>query len=128
MNESNKITGVIDHISEQSGTSKAGVAYNLRTLVIREVSGQYPQGAVIEAFGGKADHVQVGDLVDCYFNLKAREYNGKWYNTISAWKILKQGAVNTVAPEVAAPAVAEPTQAEAAQVAGLGTEPEDLPF
>ena len=123
MNDSNKITGIIDHIEEKSGTSQSGTDWRSRVLVIREVSGQYPQSAAIDAFGDKADHVQVGDLVDCYFNLKARPYNEKWFTNISAWRVEKYGAQAPVAvPEDV------PTQEEASKAAGLAPEAEDLPF
>jgi hypothetical protein len=31
--------------------------------------------------------MSVGDEVTVYLNSRAREYNGRWYNSISGWRI-----------------------------------------
>ena len=35
---------------------------------------------------------QVGDRIKVSFNLKSREYNGRWYNDLQIWKIAPVGA------------------------------------
>ncbi len=35
--------------------------------------------------------LKVWDIVNVWLNSKAREYNGRWYNSITWWKIEKQG-------------------------------------
>lgn len=37
--------------------------------------------------GPIADPLRIGDDVTVNFNVSAREYEGKWYNDVKAWKI-----------------------------------------
>ena len=129
MDNQNKITGIVDNIDVKSGVSQSGKDWTSKTLVIREVSGQYPQSAVIDAFGDKFESVKVGDLVTCYFNLKAREYNGKWFQTISAWKIdgITPATAQTVAPVRHEEPVPQ-ASGEITEDTGLEPKPDDLPF
>jgi hypothetical protein len=60
-----------------------------------------------EVFGEdriKANPCQIDDLVTVSFDIESREFNGKWYTSIRAWKI-QQGIIEaTPAP---APVVEE---------------------
>ena len=74
---------------------------------------------------------QVGDAVKVAFNLKSREYNGRWYNDLQIWRISPAGAAQA-APAPAAPASEAPAyqQAPAPSLDDLpGEDPaDDLPF
>ena len=35
--------------------------------------------------------LNVGDEINVSYNLNSREYNGKWYHNVNAWKIEKIG-------------------------------------
>ena len=87
--QQNKITGVVSKVTVSTGVSKkTGNPYETRQILISEVSGQFPQSVIVEAFGEKFSAVHEGVIVDCFFNLAANEYNGRYYNRISAWKIV----------------------------------------
>ena len=49
----------------------------------------------------KANPCQLDDIVTVSFDIESREFNGRWYTSIRAWKI-QQGVVTT---EAAAPVV-----------------------
>lgn len=87
-----KIKGTITKILEaESGTSKAGKEWNKLDFLI-ETKDAYPKIVCFTLFGDKTDIMQyqkVGNLVDVYFNLESREYNGKYFHNINAWKITK---------------------------------------
>lgn len=40
-------------------------------------------------------YAKVGDKLTVSFNLESREYNGKWYTDIKAWKIVNGGDENS---------------------------------
>jgi len=72
-------------------------------FVVKETSGDYPQSASFRLFG--IDKVEnfikynnVGDAVTVSFNLKSREYQGKHYTSLDAWKVFKDNAVQSNAP------------------------------
>lgn len=67
------------------------------SLVLEEISDKdYKSSLMIEFFKEKIDLVaslQVGDTIKAYLNPRAKEYNGRWYNSVSCWKVdvLSQG-------------------------------------
>ena len=84
----------ITSISEvQSGTSKAGKDWKKLTFV-GETSEQYNNLYAFELFGEeKVDNFtkfnKVGDNVDVDFNVSTREWEGKYFTSLSAWKVFK---------------------------------------
>ncbi|MFV0483457.1 MAG: DUF3127 domain-containing protein [Bacteroidales bacterium] len=86
-------------LAEQSGTSKAGKEWKKQEFVI-ESDDQFPKSVCFTLFGDKTSlvsDVAIGDIVEVFFNLESREFNGKWYHNINAWRIEKMGTnVNQV--------------------------------
>ncbi len=95
-----KITAVLPL---QTGEGKNGT-WNKQTAVVEEESGQYPQSLAFDMFQDKIVPLTIGQKVEVDFDTKAREYQGKYFNNVNAWKVTVSGAVAN-AP-VAAPAPA----------------------
>ena len=61
------------------------------SLVLEEVSDKdYKSSLMIECFKDKIDMVEglnIGDTIKAYVNPRAREYNGRWYNSIACRKV-----------------------------------------
>ena len=81
------LTGKLIHLgpTEVVGTSQ----FEKRQIVV-EQPGQYPQQIALELVKDKcslANQFKVGDIVDVSFDLRGREYNGKYYTNLNAWKI-----------------------------------------
>jgi len=131
MENQNKITGIVEQIVDKSGVSKRdGKPYTLKQILIREVSGNYPQSAVFDVFGDRSDGIAVSDVVDCFFNLGTREYNGSYYNNVTAWRLTKitpseQGADYETPTATVHTVAASP---EPVPAADLEPKEEDLPF
>ncbi len=73
----------------QTGTSKAGNSWSKQEFVI-ETEEQFPKKVCFTLFGDKVSLLEkfsVGDEMEVAFNLESREFNGKWYSNINAWKI-----------------------------------------
>ena len=85
---------------------------------------EYPDGN----FTAKACFTacQVGDKVKVSFNLKSREYNGRWYNDLQIWKIAPAGAQPAAPAQQPAPQAKPAPQAAAWQQAPAPTL-EDMP-
>lgn len=80
----------IDEIIEfDSGFTK-------REFVIKSTDdGEYPQDIKFELVKDKTalvDKYKLGDKVTVHFNLRGREYNGKYYVNLVAWKLDGQGS------------------------------------
>jgi hypothetical protein len=80
---------IIQILPVQSGTSKAGNEWSKQEFVI-ETGDQFPRKVCFTLFGDKIsllNGISVGDEVDVSFNIESREYNGKWFHNINAWRI-----------------------------------------
>ena len=119
----------------KSGVSKkTGEQWQSREYVI-ETQEQFPKKMCFEVFGTdklKEFNIRNNDLIKVHFDITAREYNGKWYNSIRAWKVehVSQDGpvVGTTANQVSAPAQqAAPAPSPAAAPTTKEIE-DDLPF
>ena len=91
-----EFTGIVIEVVDKSGVSKKdGSPFKSFQVVVKEDAEQYPQTGVFETFGDKIAIPSVGDKVEVHFNMKASEYNGKWYPRDSAWKINTLESVST---------------------------------
>jgi hypothetical protein len=84
------ITGkVIDILEEQSGKGKNG-PWRKRDFIL-ETQGEYPRKICITQWGDQIDKNPISkeDTITAYIDLQSREYKGKWYTDVKAWKIEK---------------------------------------
>jgi hypothetical protein len=93
------VKGKIEQILEaQTGVSKAGKEWKKQEFVI-ETDEQYPRKVCFTCFGDKADLINgmsEGEDVEVSFNVESREYNGRWFSNVNAWKIDKVSAQNNL--------------------------------
>ena len=142
-----EITGkIIAALTVRQGTSnRTGNPWMSQEFVI-ETHEQYPRRCCFRVFGEdklKNMNIQVGEELTVSFDIDAHEYQGRWFNDISAWKVDRVPANATpVAPtnaaatpaaapmEPAAPAAAAPAAAAAIPTpeAPAAGEEDDLPF
>jgi len=131
---------IIQMLPLQEGVGRNGNPWKLQAYVL-ETLDQYPRKVHFEVFGEdriKQNPCEIDQLVTVSFDIESREFNGRWYTSIRAWRI-QQGdttqaaAVPAAAPAQAAPAQAAPAPTEPAPAvdpfdasAGEGTS--DLPF
>lgn len=75
----------------EQGTSKAGKPWKKRICVLETVE-TYPKKVAFTIFGEDKvtqydPMVQPGATIRLSFDINSREFNGRWYTDISAWKI-----------------------------------------
>lgn len=133
------ITGKVIAIMEaRSGvSSRTGNNWMSQEYVI-EIPGQYPRKMLFNIFGEdriKQFNIQTGEEITVQFDIDAREYNGRWYNDIRAYNIIRGQVAATVPAatpfppqQAAAPnAATSPFPPAQEPAAGEGTA-DDLPF
>lgn len=80
-----------------------GSKYVFQDLVI-ETEDKYPQKICLQASNDKTElltNLNIGDIVEIDFFINGREWQGKYYNTLSIWSIaLKSPAAVTPTPIV----------------------------
>ena len=88
-----EIKGRIIHVLPlQEGVSKAGNPWKKQEYVL-ETEEQYPRKVCFQLFGDRVDQfpMAVGEEVVVSCDIESREYNGRWYTTVRAWKVDKVG-------------------------------------
>jgi hypothetical protein len=114
----------------QTGTSARG-AWAKQEFIFEYQEGSFPSQVCMNVWGDdkvkELDKYQVGDKVKVSVNLSSREYNGRWYTDVRAWKIEPVGQAAPVQHGV------PPVSAEDPYMANAGTynaslDEEDLPF
>ncbi len=98
-----ELTGKIKLIQElktfDSGFSK-------REMVVIVEDGKYPQEINLEFVQDKVsllDKLQPGQEVTVTFDIRGREYNGRYFNNLQGWKITAAGEQPGIAPATAVP-------------------------
>jgi hypothetical protein len=88
-----EISGVVINILPlQSGQGKSGT-WKKQEFIL-ETPGQYPKKVCMNLWGDKVDEIKisVGDKITASINIESREYNGRWYTDVRAWKVQKESA------------------------------------
>lgn len=134
---------IIQVLPLQSGTSsRTGNSWQVQSYVL-ETQEQYPRKVCFEIFGEdkiKNNPCNIDDLVTVSFDIESREFNGRWYTSIRAWRV-QQGDMTSAqsaaqaTPQPAAPAAAPAAAPQAAPAANTQVfdasaddESGDLPF
>ena len=134
---------IIQVLPAQEGVGRNGNPWKVQPYVL-ETLDQYPRKVHFEVFGEdriKQNPCDIDQLVTVSFDIESREFNGRWYTSIRAWRIQQGDTTQAAAVPGAAPVAAAPTQAapvaapvEAAPVnvdpfdASAGDGTSDLPF
>ncbi|MFN8437081.1 MAG: DUF3127 domain-containing protein [Cytophagales bacterium] len=71
----------------QKGTGKNG-EWRKQDIVV-ETDGQYPKKVCISIWGDKINEslLAIGKVLRVDFDIESREFNGKWYTDVRAWKV-----------------------------------------
>ena len=87
-----EITGkIIQILPEKSGESTRG-PWRKQEYVL-ETDGQYPKQICFMAWGDKIDEfaIRETETLTVAINIESREYNGRWYTDVKAWKVSRDG-------------------------------------
>jgi hypothetical protein len=104
----------------QTGTGKNG-QWKKQDIIV-ETDGQYPKKICISIWGDKINEsvLKVGNSLKIDFDVESREYNGRWYTDVKAWKIESAGST--------APAEANAGKEEDFHNTSFASNDDDLPF
>lgn len=64
--------------------------FSVREFVVT-TGDKYPQDILFSTVNDKMDLIapyQVGQQVEVSFNIRGKEFNGRYYNTLDAWKVI----------------------------------------
>lgn len=126
---------IIAALPARSGTSSRG-EWKAQDFVLETIEDRFPRKMVFTVFGEdrlQKFNIQVGQDVNVFFDIDAREYQGRWFNSIRAYDVrpIIQQPVNPTddsAPFTAAPPVAPPPTTNDDPFGGGASAGDDLPF
>jgi len=80
---------IIAVLPVQTGEGKNGTWKKQDYVIDYDQQSQYPRKMMFNLWGDKIDqfNIQEGQAVRVSFDIDCREYNGRWYNDIRAWKV-----------------------------------------
>ena len=128
---------IVNKLAKTSGQTSRG-SWTKQDFIIEYQDGNYPTQVCFTSFGddkvADLDKYSVGDAVKVAFNIKAREYNGRWYNDVRVWRISPAGADQPARQEAQARSWQQPqvteSQAPTPTLADMPADDsaDDLPF
>lgn len=101
-----ELEGKVIQVNElQSGQGKNGTWKKQEYIV--ETKSQYPKKVCVTVWGDKVDQFSLNQNEDVKLSieLESREFNGRWYTDVRAWKAEKSGGsdFNSSQPEILPP-------------------------
>lgn len=87
-----ELTGKIKLIQDEQQFNSG---FRKREIVVTVEDGKYSQDILLEFLQDKIallDSFSPGQEVTVSFNIRGREYNGRYFNNLAAWKIAAAGA------------------------------------
>ena len=82
---------IIQVLEERGGVSaRTGSEWRRGSYVLETTTDRFPRKMMFEVFGAdkiQQFNIQVGEMVRVSFDIDAREYQGRWYNSIRAWNV-----------------------------------------
>lgn len=126
---------IIQMLPLQEGIGRNGNPWKVQSAIL-ETQDQYPRKVCFEVFGEDRinnNPFKVDDIVTISFDIESREFNGRWYTSIRAYRV-QQGLPEQTpaAPATQAAPAAAPMAAPAANTEPFDASPSDestdLPF
>ena len=78
---------IVKILPTRSGVSKSGKEWKSTSFVVENNEGRYPEGYVFETFNDL--EAKEGDRVSVLFDGRAREWEGKYFNSLNAYKVTR---------------------------------------
>ena len=121
---------LIQKLPLQSGVGKTGTSWQKQEFVIETVEA-YPKKICANLWGDKVDAlnaINIGDSVIVSFSIESREFNGKWYTDVKAWKIEAAATAPASAPQNYPAATKSNPLPEEFEGTFVDNDQDDLPF
>lgn len=120
---------IVGKLHKKYDTENKTASFQAREFVI-EVDGTYPQFVKFQLVQDRCpllDNYNENDSIKVYFDLRGREWQGKYFTNLNAWKIEAGNGPAAAAPPAAAEG-AFPTLSDAPAATSTSTAEDDLPF
>lgn len=118
-------------LPERSGISqRSGSEWKAGSYVL-ETQEQYPKKICFDVFGAdriQQFNIQVGEMMTVSFDIDAHEYNGRWFNSIRAFRVDRNVQAASPMADAGAPMAAPAAPFNAAPAPASAPLPNTNPF
>jgi len=121
------LTGTI-HVIQEPMTFASG--FTKREFVVEVEDGKYPQFINLECLQDKVsllDDLRVGDRVHAKIDIRGREHNGRYFNSLVCWNVKADGLGKSSEDPAEGGTGKAPLLGEEAPPASMGDD-DDIPF
>ncbi|MDD2204106.1 MAG: DUF3127 domain-containing protein [Bacteroidales bacterium] len=82
------IAKLIEVLPVQTGEGRNGT-WKKQSIIVETTDSNYPKKICVVVWGDKANEniLKIGNVLDISIDIESREFNGKWYTDVKAWKI-----------------------------------------
>ncbi len=89
---------LVQVLPAQTGQGKNG-EWRKQEIIV-ETEGQYPKKICISVWGDKLGGLKLspGTDLNIDFDIESREYNGRWYTDVKAWRVTESESPGTSGP------------------------------
>ncbi|MCG8328877.1 MAG: DUF3127 domain-containing protein [Chitinophagales bacterium] len=94
---------VVGKLHKKFDTENKTDTFQAREFVI-EVDGNYPQFVKFQLVQDRCslvDNYEEGEMINVHFDLRGREWNGKYFTNLNAWRVDKAGSAESTPPPAA---------------------------
>ena len=87
------ITGKVTQILEEQGGQGRNGPWRKQEFIL-ETEGEYPKQVCIVQWGDNIDKfgIREGERLTAHIDIQSREYNGRWYTDVKAWRVDRDAA------------------------------------
>ena len=119
-----EISGKIIELLEVKSGQSANGEWRKQEYVL-ETEAQYPKKICFMAWGDKIDQFDIkkDEQLTVSIDLESREYNGRWYTDVKAWKVSRDGGDMNNTPSFQSQDRNEPPMGNSMSLDG-----DDIPF
>jgi hypothetical protein len=71
----------------RSGAKKDGGQWSSQTVVLHIHDEKFPKDVAVDVSGDNCGKLNIGDEVEVKCDVSSREYQGKWFTTVRAWRV-----------------------------------------
>ena len=129
------VTGTVKEVLQtKQGVSASGKEWATQEFILTTDDSNYPCDICFRIFGNDKITecaVNAGESIQVFFDIRSRDYNGRWFTDINVWKIdrmLKPNEVATGVPNESQPQGNAGFQQPAQAVQQQQGNNNDLPF
>ena len=98
------VTGTVKEVLQtKQGVSASGKEWATQEFILTTDDSNYPCDICFRIFGNDKITecaVNAGESIQVFFDIRSRDYNGRWFTDINVWKIDRMLKPNEVAPGV----------------------------